>query len=339
MPSIQPHIAIEIEPFEPTWNMRNPHTQTILGAMLRGQAGITFRRERFELPDGDFVDLDFVDVDGYTWETLGDGKPIVIMLHGLEGNARSGPACGIYRYLAERGVRCVGMNLRSCSGVINRTAQLYHAGATGDLGLVHQELRRRFPDVPMGIVAISLGANILLKYLGENGEAMRGKLSAAVAISPPFDLLAGAAIMERGWGLFYTTRMLPSLQQKIKDLEPVIGDKVDVSSVMKMRTFRQFDDHFTAPIHGFADAHEYYTSMSSQNFLADIAVPTLLLRAEDDPFFDPNDIPYDLVDAHPHLYAGFVANGGHVGFIEGAMIGQYTYWAERQAARFLALMV
>lgn len=333
------YTKIEIEPFEPHPMMRNAHLQTAVGNTARQKSGIHFRRERIDTPDGDFLDLDFADVENATWEQLGDDTPIVMMLHGLEGNARSGPAHEIYRYLSRRGVRCLGMNMRSCSGEMNRTARLYHAGETEDLGFVHNWLLKRFPNTPIGFVAISLGANILLKYLGEQGSALHNKLVAAVAISPPFDLLTGADVLESRMGKLYTQQMLNPLKLKAKAMSPLIQHKVDLTGLDEMTTFRQFDNQINAPLHGFANATEYYIRTSSKHFLPYIEVPTLILRAIDDPFFDPNDIPYEVIESNPNLYGGFPEHGGHVGFIEGVIPGQYTYWAERQSARFLALVV
>ncbi len=333
------HTHIEIEPFEPHLLMRNPHTQTIAGANVRPQTGIAFRRERVELPDGDFVDLDFADVKDATWADLGNYKPIVMMIHGLEGNARSGPAHEIYRYLARRGVRCLGMNLRSCSGEMNRTAKLYHAGSTEDIAYVHGWLEERFPNTQIGFVGISLGANMLLKYLGENGDSLQDRLVAGVAISPPFDMHKGNEVLGKGAGLLYARHLLRSLKAKALQKRPLVGDTIDMKAVEAADNFRDFDAAFTAPLHGFADWQDYYSRTSSKNFLSDIRVPTLLLRAVDDPFFDPTDIPYDAVEANEFLYGGFPQHGGHVGFIEGFRPGNYTYWAERQAARFLALVV
>ncbi|MEM6283115.1 MAG: alpha/beta fold hydrolase [Chloroflexota bacterium] len=332
------HTHIEIEPFNPHPLLRNPHAQTVAGSQVRKMTGITFRRERIDLPDGDFIDLDFAEVENATWAELGNFRPIVMMIHGLEGNARSGPAQEIYRTLSQQGVRCVGMNLRSCSGELNRTATLYHAGATSDVSYVHTLLHKRYPDVPIGFVGISLGANILLKYLGENGAAMREKAVAAVAISPPFDMMKGAVVMDSRLGRLYTQTMLRPLKEKARGLAHLLEDKVDLSKLDGANTFHEFDDLFTAPLHGFDGADDYYTRSSSQNFLPDIQIPTLLLRAVDDPFFDPTDIPHDAVAHNPHLYGGFPQHGGHVGFVEG-LPGNYSFWAERQAARFLARVV
>lgn len=273
------HTKIEIEPFRPHWTLRNPHVQTVLGTSARQTGGITFRRERLDLPDGDFIDLDFADPAGATWNQLGPDTPIVVMIHGLEGNARSGPAYQIYHDLSARGVRCVGMNLRSCSGELNRTARLYHAGATDDIAHVHQWLEDRFPHTPVGFIGISLGGNMLLKYLGENGEALAGRATGAVTISPPFDLLAGSYVMNSGLGLLYTRYLLTPLKQKVRGLAPLIQDKVDLDALDDVDDFREFDDKYTAPLHGFDGADHYYSSQSSKNFIDGIRVPTLLHRA------------------------------------------------------------
>jgi len=332
------HTKIEIEPFEPNPLLQNTHIQTVLGATVREQSGIEFRRERIELPDGDFVDLDFADPEGATWAELGNHKPIAMFIHGLEGNARSGPACQIYRDLSRRGVRCLGMNLRSCSGEINRTARLYHAGATEDVAFVHKWLEKRFPGIPIGFIGVSLGGNILLKYLGENGEQLAGRVAAAVAISPPFDLLAGSYVMAQGVGKLYTQRLLAPLKEKVRGIAPLVKDIVDLDRLDDVSDFRTFDDLYTAKLHGFDGVDHYYESQSSQNFLEGIRVPTLLLRAQDDPFFDPADLPRRIVARNPYLYASFPAHGGHVGFVEGTP-GNYGFWAERQTTRFLALVV
>ncbi|MEO0564002.1 MAG: alpha/beta fold hydrolase, partial [Chloroflexota bacterium] len=273
------HARIEIEPFKPHNLMKNGHTQTVMGSMLRTPTGVRFRRERLFTPDGDFLDIDFADVSGASWEDLGETKPIVLFLHGLEGNARSGPAHEIYRYLSRRGVRCVGMNMRSCSGELNWTGTMYHAGFTDDLALVHDMLEKRYPNVPKGIVAISMGANILLKYLGEGGHPHVHKLVAAVAISPPFDMVAGSHILSRGVGLRYTQRMLNPLKEKVKGLRDVLPPEIDIDALDGYNDFRAFDHNITAQMYGFDGVDDYYRRSSSQNFLEDIDVPTLVLRA------------------------------------------------------------
>lgn len=319
-----------LEQFRPARGLVNPHVQTVLANFARSSDGVAFRRERVELPDGDFIDLDFAGVDGVQLE---DEAPIVLVLHGLEGSAKRPYMVMLYRELARRGVRAVGMNFRSCSGVMNRTARLYNGGDTTDLAYVFHRLRRRYPDVGWGLAGFSLGANLLLKFLGERGREWAGVVQTAVAISPPFDMVAGARVLDFGSGRPYRAYLMRQLQEKLGQKEPVVADKIDYEAARTARTFHEFDDACTAPLGGFRDAHEYYTYSGSGQFLADIHVPTLLLRALDDPFF-ANDIPQQTIAQNPNLYPGFVAHGGHVAFVEG--VGQFGFWAERQAARFLA---
>ncbi len=225
------------------------------------------------------------------------------------------------------------MNYRSCSGEINRTPRLYHSGATDDVEFVVDWLALQFPDAALGVVGFSLGANLLLKYLGE--QRSNTPIQAATAVSPPFDLLRGAQEFETGIGRRYAQRFLQDLQKKTKNHAHIIGHKVDLERVQNAQTVREFDDALTAPLHGFRDANDYYKQNSSAQFIPDICVPTLILRAMDDPFF-ANDIPHTSIANNAYIYAGFTAYGGHVAFVEGKIPGRQHYWAERQAVRFIA---
>ena len=326
-------IFIPIEPFQPAWGVTNPHAQTILANATRPRTGIHFQRERLETPDGDFVDLDFAYVNHHheLWTALENNSPIVLALHGLEGNARRGYMCELYRQLATHGIRAVGLNFRSCSGEMNRTTRMYHSGATYDVELAIQWLTARFPDAPIGLVGFSLGANVTLKYMGESGVGVK----TAVSISPPFDLAAGSRVLEKGLSRGYTPRLLKSLKRKAKLKAAQLQQFIDVEAALNAQTFFQFDDAW-APLYGYRDAADYYNQCSSRNFLPAIHKPTLILRALDDPFFSPDDVPYDLIGENPHIQAEFPKHGGHVAFVEGSLPRNYRYWAERQGARFLA---
>jgi predicted alpha/beta-fold hydrolase len=300
--------------------------------MLRSGLRVPLHRERVELPDGDFVDLDFAyrrpPVDG-------EDRPLVLVLHGMEGSARSGYALQVYRTLRDRGIDAVGLNFRSCSGELNRLPRFYHSGETGDLRWVLGMLAERYPRRPLGAVGVSLGGNVLLKYLGESGAQGDANVEAAVACSIPFELAAGAEYLLRPGGRLYAAHLLRSLRGKIKAKRPVLPDLVDVSAALAARGFREFDDAATAPLHGFADAEDYYERSSSARFLGGIRVPTLLLHSENDPFLPPDCIPRSAIDANPHLVATLTARGGHVGFVAGGSPGRPVFWAEREAARFL----
>lgn len=318
-----------ITPFVPARGAAHPHAQTILAHLLRRDGGVDFRRERIPTPDGDFVDIDFAYVKRYRWlwTAAAAGRPIVLALHGLEGDARRGYMAETYRQLARLGVRGVGLNFRSCSGEMNRTTRLYNAGATSDPALVLAQLARRFPDAPLGLVGFSLGANVVLKYMGESGAHVQ----AAAAVSPPFDLDRGADKLNQGVGQFYLERIMRSLRQKAELKAAQLDRLVDLNAVRAARTFREFDEAW-APIHGYASAKDYYTQCSSRNFLAAIRRPTLILRALDDPFFEAAAVPHQLLADNDCLHVSLPAHGGHVAFLARGR----QFWGERQAARFLA---
>jgi predicted alpha/beta-fold hydrolase len=318
-------------PFQaPAW-LRGPHAQTVGGKFLRGDPGVPLERERLALPDGDFVDLDF----GPEPEagSRRDAVPVALVLHGLEGSALRSYMRQTYGELLRRGIRPIGLNFRSCSGEPNREARLYHSGDTEDLRTVVARLRERFGGRALGAVGFSLGGNVLLKYLGEAGAA--SPIGAAVAISVPYDLGAGAAALERGlMSRVYSAYFLRMLRRKVLAREAALGEHIDVPVTLRARTLRQFDEAATAPLHGFADADDYYTRSSSGPFLPGIRVPTLLLHALDDPFLPAERVPVQAAADNPSIVAAFPDTGGHVGFIQGTP-RQPRFWAEEEAARFL----
>lgn len=328
-------IAFKPDIFTPHPLLTNPHAQTLAGEYFRKwQSKPTFRRVRLDTPDGDFLDVDFVDVAGHSWEMLGDDAPILYFLHGLEGDARRGYACALYKEAAALGYRPVGINYRSCSGEMNRTARFYHMGATGDVKFVLDWLLDSFPDVPVYIVGVSLGGNMLLKYLGEQGQSVPERVKAAAAISPPFVATGTQRISDDRLGKLYGGHLLKSLQTKVRIKADMLRTtQADPYAALMAKTLREFDDVITAPLHGFQGADDYYARCQSVNFIGDICRPTLLMRAEDDPFFNP-DIPHNTIAQNPHLVPAFTAHGGHVGFLEGVSPLDYSNWAQRQTLRF-----
>jgi predicted alpha/beta-fold hydrolase len=315
--------------FDAPWWLRGRHAQTVAGRLLRGRTRVELTRERIDTPDGDFLDLDFT-------KAPRPDAPVVLLLHGLEGSARRGYALNTYAALARLGVRGVGLNFRSCSGEANRMARMYHSGETEDLRHVLDLLRARFGDVPRGAIGFSLGGNALLKYLGEEGAAARERVSAAVAVSVPYDLGAGALALEESvMGRFYTRIFLRTLVEKAEAKADVLAERCDMDRIRRARTFREFDDAATAPIHGFAGADDYYARSSSAGFLARIRVPTLLIHAEDDPFLPADALPHGAIGENPCLTTAFTPRGGHVGFVGGTPWSP-RFWAEERGARFLA---
>jgi predicted alpha/beta-fold hydrolase len=359
--------------FRPAWWLPGPHLQTLAARLLRSWLRIEYRRERLELDDGDFLDLDWVSDEG----SDSHDRPVVIVLHGLEGSADSGYARQLYRELSAHGLQAVGLNFRGCSGEPNRLHRAYHSGETGDLDYVVRLLRARYPGRPLGAVGVSLGGNVLLKYLGEKGarqggqggwgggwtdeemEEMKGKggkemstaaaaesagppggaegpgVTAAVALSVPYNLSAGADYIERGFSKTYRAFLVRKLQRKVRAKAGLLNDKVDVARALAARTFREFDQAVIVPIHGFEDAEDYYQRSSSAQFLESIATPTLLIHSLDDPFLPPAAVPTGIEVKNPHVRTEFTRRGGHVGFVGGQPWAP-VFWGESLAAEFLA---
>ncbi|HEY7767600.1 hydrolase [Longimicrobium sp.] len=319
-------------PFRPARWLPGAHAQTVAGRFIRPPHGVAYRRERVETPDGDFLDLDFATVEGAP--AAGDDSPLCLVIHGLEGSSNSSYMLETCRALAGQGIRSVAMNFRGCSGEPNRALRFYHAGETGDTAFLLDLLAGRYPRATLLGVGFSLGANVLLKYLGERGAGSR--IRAAAAVSIPFDLGAGSDKLDRSFmGRVYVRHFVRRLRGKFAGKQHLIGDRLDAERIRRARSFREFDDAATALLHGFRDAEDYYTRSSSAGYVARIRVPTLLVHATDDPFVDERAIPHADIDANPCLYTAFTPHGGHVGFIAGSP-RRPRFWAEGEAARFLA---
>lgn len=308
--------------------MRGPHAQTLGARFLRPKRISMLRRERWDTPDGDFLDLDFVEDPGCRNDVL------VILLHGLEGSARSGYILQLGRRLADRGIAAVGLNFRSCSGELNRGRRLYHSGETSDLAWVVDRLGNEEPCRRLAAAGVSLGGNVLLKYLGERGSS--SPLAAAAAWSVPFDLAAGARFMERGFARFYVSRLLRTLNGKVRARRHEFSTQIDVERTLRAATFWEFDDAATAPLHGFDGADDYYRRSSSGSFIPRIASPTLILHSRDDPFLPADAIPEAAMHSNPAVTPVITEHGGHVGFVSGAPPLSPFFWAEDFIARWLA---
>jgi predicted alpha/beta-fold hydrolase len=326
--------GFRVRPFRPAWWAAGPHRQTIAGKYLRPAVEVELRRERWDTPDGDFLDLDFTPEPPLGAEGPRVHAPLVVVLHGLEGGSRRRYALLAYRELARRGVRAIGLNFRSCSGEPNRLARTYHSGETGDLAFVLARLEERFPGRRLGALGFSLGGNVLLKFLGERGAD--APVSAAAVVSVPYDLAAGARSLEVSpMGRLYGWHFLRSLRGKALGKAALIGPVVSIEAVAAARTVREFDDVATAPLHGFEDAAHYYAECSAAGFLSRISTPTLLLHARDDPFQPEGVAPLRAMHENPALVPAVVDRGGHVGFVQGPP-HRPSFWAEPEAARFLA---
>ena len=310
--------------FHPPWWLANRHLQTIVPNTLRSPLRVGLRRETVELPDGDFVHAD--------WTPRAEG-PVVVVLHGLEGNIRSPYAAGMLNALHEAGWRAVLLHFRGCSGVPNRLPRAYHSGDTEHFQVFVDRLRAAEPATPIAAVGFSLGGNALLKWLGETGDAAR--LRAAVAVSVPFDLGVCARAMDEGFSKVYQFRLMQRLKNSVKrKLAAGVADFAP-PPLDHMRTFVEFDDAITAPLGGFKDADDYYTRCSSRQFLRGIRTPTLILHAEDDPFMAPGVVP-DARELSATTTLEIAPHGGHTGFVEGFGFRGWRVWTERRIPEFLA---
>jgi hypothetical protein len=312
---------IKFSSFIPAWWLRNPHLQTIWGSLLRPPPiNVRTRRERLELPDNDFLDLDWLEPSDDNPE-----RPIILILHGLAGNIDSHYAKAILKSVQDQGWRAVFMHYRGCSGDHNRTRVSYHSGFTDDVEYVVSVIQQRFPENPLAAVGYSLGGSILLNWLGKTGK--KNPLTVAVAISVPFELNKAANRMLNGFSRLYQWHILKSLRQTISDKFESMDGPVDLDHLAEFKTFWEFDTFVTAPLHGFKDAGDYYEKASCRKRLLSVAKPTLIIHAEDDPFMSPEVIP-----EHHELASETILEiskmGGHVGFISGTMPGSAEYWLE-----------
>ncbi len=308
--------------------------QTVWGPLFRRQR-FQGRRERVVTSDGDFVDLDWAAAEPA-------GAPILLVLHGLEGSSKSHYAVGLMREARERGWRAATLNFRSCSGELNRLPSFYHSGHTADLDEVVRLLIAREPGVRLGVVGVSLGGNVLLKWLGEREDEVPDALVGAAAISVPFNLTPCAEALDRGFcRLVYTANFLGTMRAKVRlkaERDPGLLEIVDLALALRSRTFAEYDRAVTAPLNGFADERDYWARASSAPYLHRIRRPTLLVNALDDPIVPPEALP-DPADLPPWIRAEFISRGGHAAFLEGRWPWRVRSWAERRVVDFLAPLV
>jgi len=313
--------------FRPFPGLVNPHVQTLAARALRSRLEPRQRRTRIDTDDGDFLDLD-------VWP-LDEPRAACLLLHGLEGSARSGYVTATSRALASHGIVGVGLNFRSCGGEPNRTAGSYHSGRTDDIARSLAWIGTRFPGLPRAAVGFSLGGNALLVHLGRTGEA--AGVVCAAAVSVPFDLAACSDALDRGLGRLYSRRFLRSLRRKARAKARRFPDVVPARAA-EASTMREFDEWLTAPVHGFRNAEDYYARSSSVRYLGDVRVPTLLIQSADDPLVPAPSIPLARIAANPRLHMVLTERGGHVGFLARAGAAHADGWLETRLAAFVARM-
>jgi uncharacterized protein len=312
--------------FRPPWWLRNRHFQTTWPAIARRVRWPAPRRERLELADGDFIDLD--------WQEIG-ARRVVIIAHGLEGNSRRPYVRGLVRALNRAGWDAIAWNFRGCSGEMNRLPRYYHSGATEDLAAIVDHVSHVGRHDVLAVAGFSLGANLTLKFLGE-GHPSAERVAAGFVVSVPCDLRSSAERMATADAAFYMRQFIPPIGAKWDAKRAVFPREIPATDWRSMKTFRELDDAFTAPVHGFRDALEYWQRCSSGRFLAGIRVPTLILNALDDPFLTEPCHPRAQAAASSHVHLELPAHGGHVGFADSLLAEQL--WSERRGAEFLAAM-
>lgn len=309
--------------FKPAWWCRNKHLQTLYPTLFRKTIALELHNEKFELPDGDFLDL--------AWTEEKQTGPIIILLHGLEGSLNSPYAKGILKTIQDSGWQGVLMHFRGCSGRHNRLDRSYHSGDTGDIHTLISTLKERFPGREIAAIGISLGGNVLLKYLGEQGDTCQ--LTAAMAISVPFDLADGAKALDKGFSKIYQRYLINRLCKKMRDKYKNKPAPVDIDKLNQWNNFYSFDHNVTAALHGFESADDYYSRSSSKQFLKDIKTPTLILHSKDDPFMTHNAIPIE-TELSSNITFELTQYGGHVGFIYGKTPFNTQYWIEKRLVNF-----
>lgn len=344
----------------PVW-LPGGHVQTLYGALMTPTNRLHFIRERIDTPDGDFLDFDWsapglvaqppgivIDRSGLPrrgaalrWITPEDSAlikgladvPALVLLHGLEGDSDSRYAQAILQYFRARGWLVVLAHFRGCSGTPNRLARAYYSGDSDEVGFILRTVRNRAPHARWHIAGVSLGGNAMLKFLGENASESLG-VSAAAAICAPLDLVAAGTHLSQDWigRQLYTRHFLRSMKPKTLEKATRFPGAIDVARVSRARTLRDFDDAYTAPMHGFADAQEYWEKAASKPWLRFINVPTLVLNSRNDPFMPQAALP-GTGQASSKVTLHQPAEGGHVGFTTGSFPGNAN-WLPARLARF-----
>lgn len=315
---------MSVEPYRAPWWLPGGNAQTVWAALLARRDRVPLERSRWVTPDDDVVLVDFL--RGPV------AAPFVVLFHGLEGGADSHYAEATMAALARRGWRGAIPHFRGCGGEMNRLPRAYHSGDADEIDWMIERFAAAAGERPLYAAGVSLGGNALLKWLALRGESARSRVRAAVAISAPVDLAAGADALERGFGRVYAHMFLRTLKDKVLEKARRHPGLFDPARVRAARTLREFDDVVTAPLHGFRDAADYYARSSAGPTLGAIRVPTLVLNALNDPFLPGRYLPRT---APPCVTLEYPATGGHVGFVTGPFPGRYD-WLPRRILAFFA---
>jgi predicted alpha/beta-fold hydrolase len=315
--------------FSPARWLPGAHAMTVYGSLAPRPRPAPIR-QRLELPDGDFVDVD-------RFAARSPDAPVLVVLHGLESSSAAPYVRGLVAEALARGLAAAALNFRGCSGEPNRLPRSYHSGDTGDLALLVERLARERPGRPIVLAGFSLGGNVVARWLGERGDALPAEVRAAAVVSVPFDLdrccraIDGPGAM--AW--VYRERFLRQLRAKALAKAARFPGALDPGAIRAARSLRAFDAAVTAPLHGFASPEDYYARASSGPALRGVRRPLLALASCDDPMVPRDALPLAAVRANPRVALETSDCGGHVAFV-GGLPWRPTFFAERRAAEFLA---
>lgn len=320
-----PHQSSTVPVYESPWWLQGAHAQTIYPPLFARRASVIYTRERWDTtpngkPDGDFIDVDRVKGSAT--------QPMLVVFHGLEGSSQSIYARNLMAAAQSRGWRGMVPHFRGCSGEINRLPRAYHSGDAAEIDWILRRVKSEAPHQPLYVVAISLGGNASVKWLGEQGSAATSVIDALAAVSAPLDLMASGEALGQGFNKLYSRMFLNTMKKsalKKLDLHPGIFDR---GVVLAAQSLREFDNEVTAPLHGYRDTDDYWTRASAKPGLANIEVPTLLVNAQNDPFLPASALP-EKMEVSKNVTLDFPAHGGHVGFLSGPFPGRASWMPQR----------
>lgn len=315
----------ETQKYQPPYWLFNGHLQTIIPSQFRKVDNLSYQREKLSTPDHDFLLLD--------WSGEPSSK-LAIISHGLEGDSHRPYIKGMARAFVRAGYEVLAWNFRGCGGQINHQLRFYHSGATDDLDLIVQHALRRRQYQEAVLVGFSLGGNLTLKYLGERGNNLPATIKKGITFSVPLDLHGSAVKIGEASNFLYSHRFLTNLKKKIEEKVLLMPEALTTDYFSQIKNLKDFDDFYTAPLHGFRDAVDYYTQCSSLSFLKDIRLPTLVVNALNDPFLSHKCYPVEAFQNHAYVNLLTPEEGGHVGFMHKGVRKDQNYWSEDLAVNF-----
>ncbi|MEM1406146.1 MAG: alpha/beta fold hydrolase [Bacteroidota bacterium] len=310
--------------YSPPFYLRNGHVSTVVPSIWRQVENVNYERERIETPDDDFLDLDWC---------YASSRNLVVITHGLEGSSKRPYVLGMAKHFHSQNWNVLAWNCRSCSGEINRKGRFYHHGETGDLHLVVKHAIEKNIYENIVFIGFSMGGSITIKFLSELPNELQSRVKCGVTASVPVDLAESVAEFRKTSMAFYRNKFLQRLEKKIKLKAQRYPDQIDYKDFSKIKYFPDFDNAYTAPLHGFKDAYDFYEKASAKNYLQRVQVPLLLVNALNDPFLTENCYPYGLAESSKFVHLETPKYGGHVGFIE---YGKQTTYLESRAYDFVS---